>query len=72
MCMAFRYALGIDLPDFVIEHPVIKALDQSTNDLVTWSNVSPLHYPLTLMRVDGWYRISFPITSNNHGGTRTI
>jgi hypothetical protein len=35
-----RYALGINLPDYVVEHPVMKALDQGTNDLVTWSNVS--------------------------------
>lgn len=40
-----RYALGIDLPDFVAEHPVIEALNQFTNDLVTWSNVS--HDPRT-------------------------
>eukprot|EP00753_Platysulcus_tardus_P013398 PLAT3672.1.p1 GENE.PLAT3672.1~~PLAT3672.1.p1 ORF type:complete len:412 (-),score=-36.47 PLAT3672.1:340-1575(-) len=33
-----EYALGIDLPDYVVEHPVIKALNQGTNDLVTWSN----------------------------------
>ncbi|KAF9556003.1 terpenoid synthase [Agrocybe pediades] len=33
-----EYALGIDLPDFVVEHPVIRALNQGTNDLVTWSN----------------------------------
>jgi len=33
-----EYALDIDLPDFVVEHPVIKALNQGTNDLVTWSN----------------------------------
>ncbi|EAU88892.1 hypothetical protein CC1G_12294 [Coprinopsis cinerea okayama7 len=33
-----EYALGIDLPDFVVEHPVIAALNQGTNDLVTWSN----------------------------------
>ncbi|TFK54635.1 terpenoid synthase [Heliocybe sulcata] len=35
-----EYALGIDLPDEVVENPVIKALNQGTNDLVTWSNVS--------------------------------
>jgi hypothetical protein len=35
-----RYALGIDLPDFVAEDPVIEALNQYANDLVTWSNVS--------------------------------
>ncbi|TFK30274.1 terpenoid synthase [Coprinopsis marcescibilis] len=33
-----EYALDIDLPDFVAEHPVIAALNQGTNDLVTWSN----------------------------------
>ncbi|KAH8117137.1 terpenoid synthase [Phellopilus nigrolimitatus] len=33
-----EYALGIDLPDVVVEHPIIKALVQSCNDLVTWSN----------------------------------
>lgn len=33
-----EYALDIDLPEFVAEHPVIAALNQSTNDLVTWSN----------------------------------
>ncbi|KAF8197508.1 isoprenoid synthase domain-containing protein, partial [Pholiota molesta] len=33
-----EYALGIDLPDFVVDHPVIQALNQGTNDLVTWSN----------------------------------
>lgn len=35
-----EYALRIDLPDDVVNHPVIKALNQGTNDLVTWSNVS--------------------------------
>lgn len=34
-----EYALDIDLPEFVVTHPVIKALNQGTNDLVTWSNV---------------------------------
>ncbi|KAF7363995.1 Terpene cyclase [Mycena sanguinolenta] len=33
-----EYALDIELPDFVAEDPVIKALERSTNDLVTWSN----------------------------------
>lgn len=34
-----EYALDIDLPEFVVTHPTIKALNQGTNDLVTWSNV---------------------------------
>ncbi|KAE9395551.1 terpenoid synthase [Gymnopus androsaceus JB14] len=33
-----EYALNIDLPDYVAEDPIIMALNQSTNDLVTWSN----------------------------------
>ncbi|OSD08313.1 terpenoid synthase [Trametes coccinea BRFM310] len=35
-----EYAMDIDLPDFVVAHPVIKALNEGANDLVTWSNVS--------------------------------
>ncbi|KAF7327684.1 Terpene cyclase [Mycena kentingensis (nom. inval.)] len=33
-----EYGLDIDLPDFVAEDPVIMSLNESTNDLVTWSN----------------------------------
>ncbi|KAL0946496.1 hypothetical protein HGRIS_012714 [Hohenbuehelia grisea] len=33
-----EYALDIDLPEEVVTHPTIKALNQGTNDLVTWSN----------------------------------
>jgi hypothetical protein len=35
-----EYSLDLELPDDVIEHPVIVALNQGANDLVTWSNVS--------------------------------
>jgi len=35
-----EYSLDLELPDAVIEHPVIAALNQGANDLVTWSNVS--------------------------------
>ena len=34
-----EYANGLDLPDEVMEHPIIQSLDEATNDLVTWSNV---------------------------------
>lgn len=37
-----EYAANIDLPDEVIEHPIIKAMADSTNDLVSWANVSVL------------------------------
>ncbi|KAI0780394.1 terpenoid synthase [Trametes elegans] len=33
-----EYAMGIDLPEDVVTHPVIMALNQGANDLVTWSN----------------------------------
>ncbi|KAJ8522361.1 hypothetical protein ONZ45_g1052 [Pleurotus djamor] len=33
-----EYAMGFDLPEIVVTDPVIKALNQGTNDLVTWSN----------------------------------
>ena len=35
-----EYSLDMELPDYVIEHPVIMALNQAANDLVTWTNVS--------------------------------
>ena len=47
-CFALiEYAAGIDLPDQIIDHPAIRALEEATNDLVTWSNVcflSTRHY----------------------------
>ncbi|KAI9057325.1 terpenoid synthase [Trametes sanguinea] len=33
-----EYAANIDLPDDVIEHPILKALSDATNDLVSWAN----------------------------------
>jgi len=35
-----EYANGLDLPDEVMEHQIVQGLDEATNDLVTWSNVS--------------------------------
>jgi alpha-muurolene/germacrene-A/gamma-muurolene synthase len=35
-----EYSLDMELPEDVVEHPVILALNQSANDLVTWSNLS--------------------------------
>lgn len=34
-----EYAYELDLPDEVMENPIIRALGEATNDLVTWSNV---------------------------------
>jgi alpha-muurolene/germacrene-A/gamma-muurolene/(+)-delta-cadinol synthase len=36
---ALEYSHRIDLPDHVIEHPIIVVLRQCTNDFVSWSNV---------------------------------
>ncbi|KAF4571081.1 terpene cyclase [Pleurotus pulmonarius] len=38
-CFALiEYASRIDLPDEVAEHPLIRSMEEATNDLVTWSN----------------------------------
>ncbi|KAF5342403.1 hypothetical protein D9611_001384 [Ephemerocybe angulata] len=33
-----EFAAGIDLPEEVVQHPVIQSLEEASNDLVTWSN----------------------------------
>lgn len=35
-----EYAHGLALPDDVMAHPLVCALGEAANDLVTWSNVS--------------------------------
>ncbi|KAI0671682.1 terpenoid synthase [Trametes maxima] len=38
-CFALiEYAADIDLPDEVVSHPTIRALEEATNSFVTWSN----------------------------------
>ncbi|KAG2143756.1 isoprenoid synthase domain-containing protein [Suillus bovinus] len=38
-CFAFiEFVSRIDLPDEVVSHPVIMALEEATNDFVSWSN----------------------------------
>lgn len=66
-----EYAYDIELPEDVVEHPTMKAINQATNDLVTWSNVCRFFFfsckrMLTLIRRS---RTSFPITSSNLAGT---
>lgn len=69
-----EYALDIDLPDHVIDHPVIKALNQGSNDLVTWSNVSSKVklFVCNMLIVSAFYRIYFRTTWNRRAETRTI
>lgn len=33
-------SLGIDLPDSVLQHPIIEKLHTAANDIVCWGNVS--------------------------------
>ncbi|KAG1761096.1 isoprenoid synthase domain-containing protein [Suillus occidentalis] len=35
-----EYANNLDIPDEVMEHPIIQSLGEAANDLVTWSNAS--------------------------------
>lgn len=39
-CGLAGYALGIDLPDEIVEHPAFMAMHLATVDMVCWSNVS--------------------------------
>jgi hypothetical protein len=71
-----EYSLDLELPDLVAEDPVIVALNQGANDLVTWSNVRRRF--LRLVRSDipvtkgaPRLRTSSRITSSNLGATRT-
>ncbi|KAG2038526.1 isoprenoid synthase domain-containing protein [Suillus americanus] len=39
LCIPFvEFAVRIDLPDQVVSHPVVKALEDATNDQVSWYN----------------------------------
>jgi len=39
-CFALvEYAARIDLPDVVVSHSIIMAMEEATNDFVAWSNV---------------------------------
>lgn len=33
-------SLGIDIPDRVLQHPIIEKLHTAANDIVCWGNVS--------------------------------
>lgn len=53
-----EYAYKIDLPEFVVEHPIIKALNDGANDAICLANVCfylfscpsfPIHRPCFLL-----------------------
>ncbi len=43
--MLIEYAYNLDIPDEVMDHPLIGSLGEAANDLVTWSNVC-VHFTL--------------------------
>jgi hypothetical protein len=67
-----EYANGLDIPDEVMEHPVVEALGEAANDLVTWSNVSPPSQISPLTPLISNYRTSSHTTVNKPRGTHTI
>ena len=48
-----EYANGLDLPDEIFEDPIVCALQETANDIVSWSNVrfSPVVALLLLLTV---------------------
>src|SRR6266702_399500 len=72
-----EYSLDLELPDVVIEDPVIVALNQGANDLVTWSNVSAVPSSRSGILVSlkalthSFFRTYSRITSSNPGEIRT-
>ena len=44
---------NLDIPDEVMEHPLICNLGEAANDLVTWSNVSvsPFFQPSVILNI---------------------
>ena len=65
-CGLAGYALGIDLPDEVVEHPAFMAMHLATVDMVCWSNVSTVarlfHADQRGSRVCVAHRTSTPTT----------
>jgi hypothetical protein len=40
LCFSFiEYANNLDIPDEVMEHPLVRGLVEAANDLVSWANV---------------------------------
>lgn len=60
-----EYAYDIDVPQEVLEHPVIEALKQGSNDLVAWSN-DIFSYNVEQARGDDTHNL-IPIFMKHHG-----
>jgi len=67
-----EYGLHIELPDFVVDDPVMKALNQGAIDFIAWSNVRVTHCLDCRTNLDsGVLRISSPTTSSKLAEIRT-
>jgi hypothetical protein len=68
-----EYANGLDIPDEVIEHPIVEALGEAANDLVAWSNVSPSHQKIAFNSHSQQFikRTFSPTIANRPGATHT-
>lgn len=45
-----EFTLHIDLPDYVVEDPIMRSIKQSVNDFCTWSNVCiPIYHTVIHM-----------------------
>ncbi|KAK7690879.1 hypothetical protein QCA50_005981 [Cerrena zonata] len=40
-----EFAAGIDLPDEVVDHPLIRSMEMAVNDWTSWTNASPNSTP---------------------------
>jgi hypothetical protein len=65
-----EYANNLDIPDEVMEHPILQSLGEAANDLVTWSNASTSVYCFS--RANSQYRTFSPITWNSQKEILTI
>lgn len=64
-----EYAYNLCIPDDVMDHPVLRALGEAANDLVTWSNVSARLLPHEIF--EHVFRTSFRMTLNSPRDMRT-
>lgn len=62
-----EYLHDVDLPDYVAEHPIIEALGQATNDMVSWSN-DIYSYNNEQGRGDGAHNLVY-VLIHHHGHT---
>ncbi|KAF8350406.1 terpenoid synthase [Amanita rubescens] len=62
-----EYIHDIDLPDYVAEHPIIEAMGQAANDMVSWSN-DIYSYNIEQARGDGYQNLVH-VLIHYHGHT---